>query len=1810
VTLSALLPFALPGVPAVVAVWRVTPPDQAPIHLFVPLALVPAGEEAPDSRQVIAIMPASAGPGGGESRLVEAFSLDPFVRAWVELLLGGGAAASTDVRLRTGSTAQLAHAGLEAGGGWAVRRGSAEQSNTSIRIGDGAILKVLRKLENGVHPELEMGRFLTDAAGFAATPSLLGWVDLDSADGETSLTLSILQSFVPNRGDGWSWVLEHLASAAEPGVGSAEALEEVNGWLARLARRTAELHAALATDTDDPAFQPEPVESADLQSWVAAAQATASRALDGLAADRGRLDPATHRLTEAILARREEVLGRCREMLGMAPSFAKTRNHGDYHLGQVLVAGGDAVIVDFEGEPLRPLAERRAKHAALRDVAGLLRSLAYAAAAAERALPRDLPPAQRGAAQDRLAAWEANASQTFADAYFAAARGGRFCPEDRAEANRVVRFFMLEKALYEISYELANRPDWLAIPLRGLAALLDPGTAASTPSRHHMPFGAELQADGRVRFRLWAPPHPQIRLEFDDATLPMQPDGEGWHEIVTDRARAGTRYRFLLPDGLKVPDPASRWQPADVHGPSEVVDPTAYRWEDAGWRGRAWAEAVVYELHVGAFTPEGTFRPAIAKLDHLAALGVTAVELMPVGDFPGRRNWGYDGVLPYAPDSSYGRPEDLKALVDAAHARGLMVLLDVVYNHFGPEGAYIHPIAPQTFTDRHKTPWGAAVNFDGPHSPPVREFVIHNALYWIEEFHLDGLRLDAVHAILDDSPRHLLEELAERVRAAAAGRHVHLVLENEENNSRRLARGTNGEPRWYTAQWNDDVHHVLHVAASGETTGYYADYHGDTEKLGRALAQGFAFQGELMPYRGRERGMPSAGLPPTAFVSFIQNHDQVGNRAFGDRVADFAPAAAVRAIAAVYLLLPQIPMLFMGEEWAAAQPFAFFCDFGPELADAVRQGRRDEFARFPEFQDPAMRERIPDPMAEATFAAAKLDWDDLARAPYAGWLDWYRRVLAARHAEIVPLLAAIGAGGRYQVVDDGAVVVRWAIGDGGTLVLMANLSAESAMFPAELGRVLWREGQIGEDGGFGPWTVRWSVDAAGSGHAADEALDQLARRMGIEPEYRDARDQPVRAAPQTKRLLLAAMGVKAANETQARAALDELDRAEWLDPLAPVAVVRADDGPPVVDLVLPAGAAAVAWRLTLEDGSERRGRASFGGLALLATRAVDGRRLERRRLVLGGDVPCGYHRLTLDDGGASTTLVVTPGRCWLPPALAAGRRLWGVAAQLYLLRSATDWGIGDFHDLRQLVDLAADHGADVIGLNPLHAMFPDDPEHASPYSPASRLLLNILNIDVSAVPELGHCPEVRALIASEGFVERVQSCRAKHLVDYAAVTALKLSVLEKLFHSCRAAGGSARWRAFENFRRERGEVLARNCLFLALRDHFAHERPAHADWHSWPEDYRDPDSPAVARFAEENRHQLDFLAWLQWVADEQLGAAAVAAKERGMAVGLYRDLAVGADRAGAETWADPAAVVSDAQVGAPPDIHNPAGQDWGLPPFHPRALRAEAYRSFIELVRANMRHAGGLRIDHVMGLQHLYWVPHGQKPPAGAYVRYQIEDLVGILALESHRHQCIVVGEDLGTVSAGFRERMAEANILSYRVLYFEQEPKTGGFLPPRAYPVPAVAVIGSHDLPTLRGWWEGRDLDLKQRLGLFPQPGEAARQRRARERDRAQLLQALRREGLLPPDGGEPDIPTLARAAHTFLARTPSLLAMVQIDDLTDEADPVNVPATSDEHPNWRRRLSLTLEELATRPRFLDIAEIFRSERDRQNPDEKTGHV
>ncbi|MUO78731.1 malto-oligosyltrehalose trehalohydrolase [Agrobacterium vitis] len=581
-----------------------------------------------------------------------------------------------------------------------------------------------------------------------------------------------------------------------------------------------------------------------------------------------------------------------------------------------------------------------------------------------------------------------------------------------------------------------------------------------------MIFGPVLTDNGTI-FSFWAPLQEKVLLKIEGQEPRAMTTGEnGWHSIEVPEVGAGCRYNFILEDGLAVPDPASRFQPDDVHGPSEVIDP-AYAWQQTQWQGLPWEDIVIYELHVGSFTPAGTFSAIIERLDHLKNLGVTALQLMPINDFPGRWNWGYDGVLSYAPDSSYGRPEDLKRLVDEAHARGICVFLDVVYNHFGPDGNYLPTYAP-IFTDKHITPWGAGINYDGDQSEAVREFVVRNAIYWVEEFRVDGLRFDAVHAIEDERKPHILHDIARRTRACAPGRAVHLIVENEDNNADLLERNENGAPIHFTAQWNDDIHHVLHIAATGENFGYYQDYADDASKLGRALAEGFVYQGEHMPYSGKQRGMPSTHLPPTAFISFVQNHDQIGNRAMGDRMAASQPKEALKALAAVYLLAPQIPMLFMGEEWGAKTPFPFFCDFNEELNEAVRQGRRKELSRLPGFD----AEDASDPTAQTTFNSAKLSWKPDQQD--GDILKFYRELLALRKEKITPLLRDTRGHVASHSSQGPVITVRWTLSEH-VLTLTANLSAEDVKKPVKASGDCFFTFGAQPDNQLGPWAVVWHI---------------------------------------------------------------------------------------------------------------------------------------------------------------------------------------------------------------------------------------------------------------------------------------------------------------------------------------------------------------------------------------------------------------------------------------------------------------------------------------------------------------------------------------------------------------------------------------------------------------------------------------------------------------------------------------------------------------------------------------------------------------
>jgi malto-oligosyltrehalose trehalohydrolase len=582
------------------------------------------------------------------------------------------------------------------------------------------------------------------------------------------------------------------------------------------------------------------------------------------------------------------------------------------------------------------------------------------------------------------------------------------------------------------------------------------------------PFGPLITPEN-VIFRLWAPGAKRVELILDK-THEMRRSDDGWFKLTIPGARPGDRYRFRIDGETEVPDPASRFQPDDVHGPSEVIDP-AHDWQTRGWIGRPWHECVFLELHVGTFTESATFRGVIDKLDHLAAAGITAIELMPVADFFGRWNWGYDGVLLYAPDSVYGRPNDLKALVDAAHQRGLMVFLDVVYNHFGPEGNYLGRYAPQFFAPAN-TPWGNAIDYS---RPEVRRFAVENALYWLSDFRFDGLRLDAVHAIAEPGRTTLLHELSDAVGTLAAqtARHIHLVLENDANQTSLLDPLTDPPAGKYRAQWNDDYHHAFHVLLTGETAGYYGDYREAAQHLARALAEGFSYQGEPSPHRqGARRGQPSSALPATAFVNFLQNHDQIGNRALGERLSVLAQPAALEAALAVTLLAPAPPLLFMGDEWGTRRPFPFFCDFTAELAEAVRAGRRKEFAEAYAQHS----EDVPDPLAKQTVFRATLDWAAIDRPPHAGRFDLVKRLLAARKAFVIARLPKLRPGPGGAKFDGTVLTARWTFDSGEALALLANLGGRMQPRPEtfRLGEPFWAGAPPDS---LPPWSVYAAIEA-------------------------------------------------------------------------------------------------------------------------------------------------------------------------------------------------------------------------------------------------------------------------------------------------------------------------------------------------------------------------------------------------------------------------------------------------------------------------------------------------------------------------------------------------------------------------------------------------------------------------------------------------------------------------------------------------------------------------------------------------------------
>lgn len=680
------------------------------------------------------------------------------------------------------------------------------------------------------------------------------------------------------------------------------------------------------------------------------------------------------------------------------------------------------------------------------------------------------------------------------------------------------------------------------------------------------------------------------------------------------------------------------------------------------------------------------------------------------------------------------------------------------------------------------------------------------------------------------------------------------------------------------------------------------------------------------------------------------------------------------------------------------------------------------------------------------------------------------------------------------------------------------------------------------------------------------AVERLAGLAGLEPGFIDYRGRYHELKPADRVRLLAACGHDMSSHASVQAAADRLEAEPWVRVLDPVLTLAADqDGAAPVTLIAPM-LPTVNWEIVREDGARLHGAGSPDDWPLDAERDLDGLWYQRRRLALPA-LPPGYHRLRLSKpgGGAlgSALLVVAPERCHLPPGLAAGERCWGVSVQLYGLRSDRNWGIGDFTDLAGFAAAAAGLGADLVGLNPLHALFPEEPGRCSPYSPSSRLFINPLYIDPEAVPEYAAAASVRQRVAAPGFQRQLQALRDTGRVEYAAVAACKLGVLRLLYEWFERNATAERRRAFASFRAEAGAALAQFAEQPGSGS--APRRPEEAGWH----------------------------AWLQWLARDQLAAAAAAARAAGMRIGLYLDLAVGPDAGGAEVRADPDVFVTAAGVGAPPDPLAPQGQDWGIPPWHPVRLREQEYAPFIRLLRANMPPGGALRIDHVMMLLRLWWVPRGRPSSAGGYVRYRLDELMAIVALESARRQCLVVGEDLGTVPGEVRDAMARHGLLSYRVLMFEREPD-GAFRAPPEYPFQALVTPTTHDLPTLAAYWEGSDLELRAALGLYPTAAVPAEVLEEREAARQGLLAALAAEGLLDAPEAEPEaVPagTFAAAAQVFTARSRAAILMLQPEDWLGETTPVNVPGTHASYPNWRRKLAVPWPEIMTDPAVRALA-------------------
>jgi 4-alpha-glucanotransferase len=733
-----------------------------------------------------------------------------------------------------------------------------------------------------------------------------------------------------------------------------------------------------------------------------------------------------------------------------------------------------------------------------------------------------------------------------------------------------------------------------------------------------------------------------------------------------------------------------------------------------------------------------------------------------------------------------------------------------------------------------------------------------------------------------------------------------------------------------------------------------------------------------------------------------------------------------------------------------------------------------------------------------------------------------------------------------------------------------------------------------------------------------DLLRMLADRAGIVADYYDIAGTCHVTTDETRRALLAAMNLRAANRDELIDELTAWDNRPWLQGCEPIHIIRFGRDGGTWSLHLPCESSEDAtlqihWSLYAENGEKRYERAEGPGLSVEQVHTIQDRRFVRVALAFPRDLPLGYYNVKAHVKGAGTNveaafrLVVAPERCYVPEKLQQGARWWGVAAQLYSLRSERNWGIGDFRDLATVVEWAGKQlGAAVIGLNPLHALKNTKPYHISPYSPTSRLFVSDLYIDVEQVEEYRTAPEVQSRLADPSFRAQIEAVRQCELVDYDAVMSVKRTVLDLCYRAFlrehfegeepELTPKTKRGRSFHKFTERVGDSLAQYALFQALEEVRQSEQGISVTWADWPEPYRTPRSDVVAKFRRQHMPRIRFFQYLQWLAEEQLLALVKKTHEAGMPIGFYLDLALGSDRYGADGWRYQEVLALKADCGAPPDSFAPEGQNWGFPPFDPLRLRASGYQGFIELLRNNLRYGGAIRIDHVMALFRLFWVPRGLPASMGTYVHYRDEELLAILALESVRAKALVVGEDLGTVPDWVRDRLGAAGVLSYRVLYFERT-SSGSLIPPAQYPAQSLAVVTTHDLPTLSGYWEAVDLETRSKIGLVSSDQALTAMHAERQREKAGILDALRSEGFLPFGVSEDPAQTakmtneLAEIVHQYLARTPAWIVLVNLEDVIGTRVQANLPGTLDQHPNWCRKLSLTVEELVQDPRFKHLA-------------------